>query len=60
METMMILYKSLIASYLNYGLLLWGTESHEVLTLQKKAIRLIYLTVPIFLIQTHYLYNINH
>ena len=38
---MMILYKSLIASYLNYGLLLWGTESHKVLTLQKKAIRLI-------------------
>ena len=31
METMMILYKSLIASYLNYGLLLWGNESHKVL-----------------------------
>ena len=41
METIMILYKSLIASYLNYGLLLWGTESDKVLTLQKKAIRLI-------------------
>ena len=41
METMMILYKSLIASYLNYGLLLWGTESDKVLTLQKKSIRLI-------------------
>ena len=39
METMMILYKSLIASYLNYGLLLWGNVSHKVLTLQKKAIR---------------------
>ena len=38
---MMILYKSLIASYLNYGLLLWGNESHKVLTLQKKAICLI-------------------
>ena len=38
---MMILYKSLIASYLNYGLILWGNESHKVLTLQKKAIRLI-------------------
>ena len=37
----MILYKSLIASYLNYGLILWGNESHKVLTLQKKAIRLI-------------------
>ena len=41
METMMILYKSLIASYLDYGLILWGNESHMVLTLQKKAIRLI-------------------
>ena len=41
METMMILYKYLVASYLNYGLLLWGTESDKVLTLQKKAIRLI-------------------
>ena len=41
METMMILYKSLIASSLNYGLILWGNESHKVLTLQKKATRLI-------------------
>ena len=41
METMMILYKSLIASYLNYDLILWGNELHKVLTLQKKAIRLI-------------------
>ena len=35
METMMIMYKSLIASYLNYGVLLWGNESHKVLTLYK-------------------------
>ena len=41
METMIILYKSLIASYLNYGFILWGKESQKVLTLQKKAIRLI-------------------
>ena len=41
METMMILYKSLIASYLNYSWILWGNESHKVLTLKKKAIRLI-------------------
>ena len=41
METMMTLYISLIASYLNYCLLLWGTESHRVFTLQKKVIRLI-------------------
>ena len=37
----MILYKSSIASYLNYGLILWGNESHKVLTLRKKAICLI-------------------
>ena len=41
METMMIPYKSFFASHLNYGLLLWGTESHRVSMLQKKAIRLI-------------------
>ena len=38
---MVILYKSLIAFYLNHCLLLWGIESHKVLTLQKKAMRLI-------------------
>ena len=37
METMMILYKSLIASFLNYGLLLWGTESDKVLTRPKES-----------------------
>ena len=41
LETLETLYNSLIASYFNYGLLLWGTESHKVCTLQKKAIRLI-------------------
>ena len=34
-------YNSLIVSYINYGLLLWGVESHRVESLQKKAIRLI-------------------
>ena len=34
------LYNSLIVSYINYGLLLWGVESHRVESLQKKAIRL--------------------
>ena len=41
LETLETLCNSLIASYLNYGLLIWGTESHKVFTLQKKAIRLI-------------------
>ena len=35
------LYNSLIMSYINYGLLLWGVESHRIEPLQKKAIRLI-------------------
>ena len=35
------LYNSLIASYINYGLLLWGAESYRIELLQKKAIRLI-------------------
>ena len=35
------LYNSLIASYINYGLLLWGAESYRIELLQKRAIRLI-------------------
>ena len=34
----MILYKSLIASHLNDGLILLGNESHKVLTLQNNNI----------------------
>ena len=35
------LYTSLIASYINSGVLLWGSKSHKIKTLQKKTIRLI-------------------
>ena len=35
------LYNSLIASYINYGLLIWGVESYRIELLQKRAIRLI-------------------
>ena len=38
-EILLTLYNSLIESYINYGLLIWGKESHRVDTLQKKAIR---------------------
>ena len=31
------LYNSLIASYINYGLLLWGAESYRIELLQKKS-----------------------
>ena len=32
-------YNSLIVSYINYGLLLWGVDCHKLETLQKKALR---------------------
>ena len=55
----MILYKSIIASYLNYGLLLLGNESHKVLTLRKKVTCLIsnssYISHT-----THHFYNIHY
>ena len=40
-ETLKTLYTSLIASYLNYGLLLWRVKSQKVEIMQKKAIRLV-------------------
>ena len=39
-ETLKTIYTSLIASYLNDGLLLWGVKSHRVEIMHKKAIRL--------------------
>ena len=33
------LYNSLIISYINYGLLLWGIDCHKLEILQKKALR---------------------
>ena len=33
------LYNYLIVSYINYGLLLWGVDSHNLQSVQKKAIR---------------------
>ena len=38
-EILQTLYNSLIGSYINYGLLIWGKESHRIDTLQKKATR---------------------
>ena len=32
-------YNSLLVSYINYGLLLWGDDCHKLETLQKKALR---------------------
>ena len=35
-EIVLTLYNSLRGSYINYGLLIWGKESHRIDTLQKK------------------------
>ena len=54
-EILLTLYNTLIYSYINYGLLVWGIESSRIEALQKKAIRLVtnsaYIahTTPLFI-----------
>ena len=54
-EILLTLYNTLIYSYINYGLLVWGIESIRIEALQKKAIRLVtnsaYIahTTPLFI-----------
>ena len=36
-----IIYQSLITSYFNYGLILWGKKAYQLFNLQKKAMRII-------------------
>ena len=38
-NVLFMLYNSLIVSYINYGLLLWGVHVHKLELLQKKALR---------------------
>ena len=38
-SVLFVLYNSLIVSYINYGLLLWGVHFHRLNSLQKKALR---------------------
>lgn len=40
-ETLLIIYNSLILSYLNYGIINWGCNSESLFKIQKKAIRVI-------------------
>ena len=40
-DVLKTLYKSLVLSYINYGLLLWGIEVKKLESIQKRAIRLI-------------------
>ena len=37
-EILLTLYNTLISSYINYGLLVWGMECAQIEGLQKKAI----------------------
>ena len=41
LEVLKTLFKSLVLSYINYGLLLWGVEVKNLEIIQKRAIRLI-------------------
>ena len=40
-KVLLIVYNSLILSYLNYGLIIWGWKANKLTTLQKKSIRII-------------------
>ena len=40
-KTLLIIYNSLILPHINYCILAWGHDSHQILKLQKKAIRII-------------------
>ena len=40
-DTKLIMYKSLIESHLNYGILVWGYNCKNIEKLQKKAVRII-------------------
>ena len=42
-NTLYIMYNALILPHINYGLLLWGHQAHQIVKLQKKAIRIISL-----------------
>ena len=40
-KTLLQIYQSLILPHINYGILVWGHNTHKIYTLQKKAIRTI-------------------
>ena len=58
-----VLFVSLIVSYINYGLLLWGVNSHRLNSLQKKALRFMtnnsYLAHTTPLLIKHGLLNVS-
>ncbi len=40
-QTKVLIYNSLVLSYINYGLLAWGFQCEKVTKLQKKVIRIL-------------------
>ena len=62
-NVLFVLYNSLIVSYMNYGLLLWGIHFHKLELLQKKVLRLItnsnYLAHTTPLLIKHGLLNVR-
>ena len=62
-NVLFVLYNSLIVSYMNYGLLLWGIHSHKLELLQKKLLRLMtnsnYLAHTTPLLIKHGLLNVR-
>ena len=62
-NVLFVLYNSLIVSYINYRLLLWGIHSHKLELLQKKALRLMtdsnYLAHTTPLLIKHGLLNVR-
>ena len=62
-SSLLMLYSTLILPYLNYGIIVWGNTYdsylHRILLLQKKTMRVIFVTLPRDLILTFYLLKIN-
>ena len=58
LQIKIMLYNSLILPHINYGLMLWGFQTHRIFTLQKKALRII--TLSGYLSHTGALYKANN
>ena len=62
-NVLFVLYNSLIVSYINYGLLLWGVHVHKLEHLQKKALRFMtnsgYISHTTLLLIKHGLLNVR-
>ena len=54
----LMLYNALILPHINYGLMVWGFQTHRIFTLQKKALRII--TLSGYLSHTDALYKTNN